>query len=563
MVNGALYSCRLALVSKRIVSMSDQHLLDSIARLTETGLALSREKDIKKLLDMILSSAKSLTNADGGTLYLKSEDGQKLDFAIVRNDKLNINLGGLSGNAIQFASVPIYQENGQPNLHNVSAAAAHQGQTINIPDAYSCDNFDFSGTRRFDANTGYRSQSFLTVPMKNHEGDLIGVIQLINALDTQNEVRVFTIVEQSLVESLTSMAATALTQRQLIDAQRNLFDSVVKLIANAIDAKSPYTSGHCQRVPVVAKMLAEAVNADTRPIWVKAAFSDDELYELNVAAWLHDCGKLATPDYIMDKRTKLDGLNDRISEVDARLAALFQGIRADKWEQVARNLAAEANQSLDDVDAFLITEQQQVQALSAFLHLANQGDEFMAESMQQKVKDAAVIPWLSLAGASPLLSSEEVELLNIARGTLSSQERKIINDHIVVTIDMLKTLPYPKNLKNVVEIAGGHHERVDGKGYPYGLTIQQLSLRARIMAIADVFEALTASDRPYKQPKTLSETLKIMGFMAKEGHIDSDLFNVFVHHKVYLDYAVTYLSKVQIDEVDEHKIVGYNLSVAA
>ena len=560
MVNGTLYSCRLALVSKRIVSMSDQHLLDSIARLTETGLALSREKDIKKLLDMILSSAKSLTNADGGTLYLKSEDGQKLDFAIVRNDKLNINLGGISGNAIQFASVPIYQENGQPNLHNVSAAAAHQGQTINIPDAYSCGNFDFSGTRRFDASTGYRSQSFLTVPMKNHEGDLIGVIQLINALDTQNEVRVFTIVEQSLVESLTSMAATALTQRQLIDAQRNLFDSVVKLIANAIDAKSPYTSGHCQRVPVVAKMLAEAVNADTRPIWVKAAFSDDELYELNVAAWLHDCGKLATPDYIMDKRTKLDGLNDRISEVDARLAALFQGMRADKWEQVARNLAAEANQSLDDVDAFLITEQQRVQALSAFLHLANQGDEFMAESMQQKVKDAAVIPWLSLAGASPLLSSEEVELLNIARGTLSSQERKIINDHIVVTIDMLKTLPYPKNLKNVVEIAGGHHERVDGKGYPYGLTIQQLSLRARIMAIADVFEALTASDRPYKQPKTLSETLKIMGFMAKEGHIDSDLFNVFVHHKVYLDYAVTYLSKVQIDEVDEYKIVGYNLS---
>jgi HD-GYP domain-containing protein (c-di-GMP phosphodiesterase class II) len=540
--------------------MSDQHLLDSIARLTETGLALSREKDIKKLLDMILSSAKSLTNADGGTLYLKSEDGQKLDFAIVRNNKLNINLGGISGNSIQFASVPIYQENGQPNLHNVSAAAAHQGQTINIPDAYSCGNFDFSGTRRFDASTGYRSQSFLTVPMKNHEGDLIGVIQLINALDTQNAVRVFTIIEQSLVESLTSMAATALTQRQLIDAQRNLFDSVVKLIANAIDAKSPYTSGHCQRVPVVAKMLAEAVNADTRPIWVEAAFSDDELYELNVAAWLHDCGKLATPDYIMDKRTKLDGLNDRISEVDARLAALFQGIRADKWEQVARNLAAEANQSLDDVDAFLMTEQQRVQALSAFLHLANQGDEFMAESMQQKVKDAAVIPWLSLAGASPLLSSEEVELLNIARGTLSSQERKIINDHIVVTIDMLKTLPYPKNLKNVVEIAGGHHERVDGKGYPYGLTIQQLSLRARIMAIADVFEALTASDRPYKQPKTLSETLKIMGFMAKEGHIDSDLFNVFVHHKVYLDYAVTYLSKVQIDEVDEHKIVGYNLS---
>lgn len=526
--------------------MKDHHLVDRIARLTETALALSREKDTNKLLDMILSSAKSLTNADGGTLYLKSEDGKSLDFTIVRNDTLKISLGGVSGNPIHFAHVPIYKEDGKSNLNNVSAAAVHLGQTINILDAYDCDEYDFSGTRRFDISSGYHSKSFLTVPMKNHEGDLIGVLQLINALDDDKSIRFFSSVEQSLVESLTSMAATALTQRQLIDAQRGLFDSVVKLIANAIDAKSPYTSGHCKRVPVAAVMLAEAVNLDTRPEWSDVHFNEDEMYELNVAAWLHDCGKLATPDYIIDKRTKLDGLNDRITEVDTRLAAYYQMLRANAWETLARQ-KMEDPESIATLESALATEFDRTKDLSAFLHVVNQGDEFMAPEKQQRVKDTAGILWMSLGEDRPLLTQHEVELLNIAKGTLSAQERKVVNDHILVTIDMLKTLPYPKKLKNVVEIAGGHHERVDGKGYPYGLTGEHLSLRARIMAIADVFEALTAKDRPYKQPKTLSETLNIMGFMAREGHIDAGLFDVFVSQKVYLRYANKHLDGVQID----------------
>jgi HD-GYP domain-containing protein (c-di-GMP phosphodiesterase class II) len=524
-----------------------QSLLDSLAHLTETGLALSREKDINKLLDMILSGAKRLTNADGGTLYLKSDDGRKLDFVIMRNDSLNINFGGISHNPISFPHVPLYEDNGIENLHNVSAAAANQGQTINIPDAYICANFDFSGTRHFDVSTGYRSQSFLTVPMKNHEGDLIGVLQLINALNKDKSVRVFTPVEQSLVESLTSMAATALTQRQLIDAQRRLFDSVVKLIANAIDAKSPYTGGHCQRVPVIAVLLAEAVNADRRPEWDGVSFNEDELYELTVAAWLHDCGKLATPDYIMDKRTKLDGLNDRIAEVDARLAALLQTIRADKWELIARELSVLAQRDVSHIDALLESEHARIRDISTFLHQANNGDTFMTDEMQQKVRDIAGSYWVGLDGDHPLLSINEINLLNIVRGTLSPQERKIINDHIVVTIDMLKTLPYPKNLKNVLEIAGGHHERIDGKGYPYGLTGSELSLQARIMAIADVFEALTAKDRPYKKPRKLSESLSLMAIMAKEGHIDPSLFDLFVSQKVYLIYAKQYMDAEQID----------------
>jgi HD-GYP domain-containing protein (c-di-GMP phosphodiesterase class II) len=343
------------------------------------------------------------------------------------------------------------------------------------------------------------------------------------------------------------MAAIALTQRQLIDAQRNLFDSVVKLIAGAIDAKSPHTSGHCQRVPVIARMLAEAVNNDDRPEWLNAHLSEDELYELNVAAWLHDCGKLAMPDYVMDKRTKLDGLNDRITEIDARLAALYHSFRADKWESLTRRFLADSDELFFEADKSIILEKRRLQKFSDFLHFSNNGDAFMSNEMQQKVKDAGGTYWTALDGDRPLLTEEEVDLLNITSGTLSTQERKIVKDHIIVTIDMLKALPYPQKLKNVVEIAGGHHERVDGKGYPYGLTGQQLSLRARIMAIADIFEALTAPDRPYKQPKTLSETLKIMGFMAKEGHLDAELFDVFLNQKVYLQYAQQFMSVTQID----------------
>jgi HD-GYP domain-containing protein (c-di-GMP phosphodiesterase class II) len=534
-------------------------LTQQITKLTETGLALSREKDIDRLLNLILTSARDLTHADGGTLYIKSEDGQSLQFAIVQNISLSVNLGGISGNSINFAHVPLILENGKKNLSNVSAAAANLEQTFNIDDAYDANDFDFSGTRRFDANTGYRSKSFLTVPMKNHEGDLIGVLQLINALTPEHEIRSFSKIEQSLVESLTSMAATALTQRQLIDAQRKLFDSVVQLIANAIDAKSPYTSGHCKRVPIVANLLARAVNNSDNKEWHKVTLSEDEIYELDIAAWMHDCGKLATPDYIMDKRTKLEGLVDRIHEIEARIAAKLAKYEATLWHQA---LVQQQNGEPTDnqvIEQKIQAKKQALLDMVEFLKVANIGDEFMAEDKQRNIIQLSREIWPSLNGDLPLLSDTEVELLNISRGTLSAQERKIINDHIIVTIDMLKTLPYPKNLRNVVEIAAGHHERIDGKGYPYGLTGQQLSLRARIMAIADVFEALTAKDRPYKKAKTLSESLKIMSFMVKEGHIDRNLFELFLSQKVYLTYAREHMGNEQIDEVTEsvyHHIIN-------
>jgi len=527
------------------------NLTQQIMKLTETGLALSREKDIDRLLDLILSAARDLTHADGGTLYIKSEDGRSLRFAIVQSISLAINLGGTSGNPINFSQVPLFLENGQKNLHNVSAAAANLAKTFNIEDAYNATEFDFSGTRRFDANTGYRSQSFLTVPMKNHEGDLIGVLQLINALEVDGSIRSFSKIEQSLVESLTSMAATALTQRQLITSQRKLFDSVVKLIANAIDAKSPHTSGHCQRVPVVANLLAKAVNENQDKEWQSVHFSEEELYELDTAAWLHDCGKLATPDYIMDKKTKLEGLVDRIHEVETRLAVKYADYKAELWYQAL--IKQQNGDVIDtaDIENQLAKKKQELAEIAQVLKNANIGEEEMSEAKQKQVSQLSSINWPSLTGDLPLLSLSEVDLLNIKKGTLSTQERKIINDHIVVTIDMLKALPYPKHLSNVVEIAAGHHERIDGKGYPYGLTGQQLSLRARIMAIADVFEALTAKDRPYKKPIMLSESLKMMSLMVKEGHIDRNLFELFLTQKVYLSYAKQHMAIEQIDAVSE------------
>lgn len=523
-------------------------LTHQIAQLTETGIALSREKNIDHLLNLILTSARKLTNADGGTLYIKSEDGNSLHFTIVHNSSLDIKLGKVFGNPTHFAHVPLILENGTPNLTHVSAAVANLGKTINIEDAYTTNEFDFSGTRQFDANAGYRSQSFLTLPMKNHEGELIGVLQLINALTPDQQVRSFSKIEESLIESLTSMAAIALTQKQLILAQQHLFTSVIRLIANAIDAKSPYTSGHCKRVPVVANLIAHAINRSNAAEWADINFDEDALYELDVAAWLHDCGKLATPDYIMDKQTKLEGLVDRIHEIEARIAAQFAQFQADLWRNSLIDQQQGKTINLEAIEQQIATKKQELVETVAFLKLVNTGDEFMAEDKQSKVCELAKTPWPKLEGQLPLLSQDEVELLTISRGTLSAEERNIINNHVVVTINMLEALPYPKKLSQVVEIAAGHHERIDGKGYPNGLTGEQLSIRAKILAIADVFEALTAKDRPYKKGKTLTESLKIMGFMANEGHIDKNIFELFLNEKVYLTYAQKHMSAEQIDD---------------
>jgi HD-GYP domain-containing protein (c-di-GMP phosphodiesterase class II) len=515
-----------------------------LEQLNHIGASLSAERDINRLLEAILTAAKSITRADGGTLYRVTEE-RTLRFEIVRTSSLKYYLGGTSGNPVPFYPIQLYKD-GRPNHSMVAAHAALTGKTVNIADAYTADGFDFTGTRAFDAKTGYRSKSFLTVPMRNHERETIGVLQLINAHDLRTgEIVAFSASDQRLAESLASQAAVALTNRMLINQLEQLFESFINLINSAIDEKSPYTGGHCQRVPVLTMLLAEAVN-DTRdgPL-AEFQMSEKDRYELKIAGLLHDCGKVTTPVHVVDKATKLETIYDRIHLIDTRFEVLKRDL-----EIAGLKNEIEPKQLRDRLR--LLEDDRR------FLHACNIGGERMREEDIERVRSIAAYRWRDVSGhEANFLTDDEVANLTIRAGTLTEVERKVINHHIVATIKMLEALPWPKHLTKVPEYAGGHHERMDGKGYPRGLKREQMSVQARCMGIADIFEALTARDRPYKKGKTLSESLEILGRMKLNNHVDPDLFDIFVRRKVYRRYAEMFLDKEQIDEVDEVKIPGY------
>jgi HD-GYP domain-containing protein (c-di-GMP phosphodiesterase class II) len=540
-------------------------LLLRLDQLNRIGAALSKETDTTKLLEAILLAAKEVTNADGGTLYRMTEE-RALKFEIMRNDTLGIAMGGTSGVDIPFYPVNLYDKDGKPILSMVAAYAYHHDRSVNIADAYTEEGFDFSGTKNFDKKTGYRSKSFLTVPMKNHENEVIGVLQLLNAKDRRTgQVVAFSSEDQQLAESLASQAAIALTNRLLISHLENLFESFINLINAAIDDKSPYTGGHCERVPVLTMLLADAVNQVKVGPLRDFRMSDRDRYELKIAGLLHDCGKVTTPVHVVDKATKLEAIFDRVHLVDTRFEVVkrdaeIAALRAQLAAQ-ARGDAAGAGQAADALAARL----REIEDDRAFLRRANVGGEAMNDADVARVEAIAKrYSWRDFEGRqADFLREDEVRNLTIRRGTLTAEERQIINHHIEVTIEMLEALPWPKHLKNVPEYAGGHHERMDGKGYPRGLRREQMSVQARCMGIADIFEALTAKDRPYKPGKTLSESLTILGRMKLEGHVDPDLFDIFMWDKVYLKYAKQFLDPEQIDDVDPHRIPGYVAPPAA
>jgi HD-GYP domain-containing protein (c-di-GMP phosphodiesterase class II) len=535
-----------------VLDKDSQTLESRLGWLTEIARSLAGQRDLNSLLDAILSFARQATKADGGTVYRATDDGQSLTFDLVQNESLGLHLGGSSGTPANFPPMALFDESGHENRHSVVAYCGLSRHSVRIDDAYAAEGFDFQGAKRFDAANGYRSQSFLTVPMVAGDDQLIGVLQLINARSENGSTTVFSEADQQFIEALASQAAIAIENKLLVDRLQDLFLAFVNLINVAIDEKSPYTGGHCQRVPALTMMIAEAVSATDEGPLAAFTMTERDRAELLMAGLLHDCGKITTPVHVVDKSTKLETIYDRIGLLDTRLLALRRELEI---AALQRQLAGVPKQQ---VEQQLARELAALDDDQAFLHMVNIGGERMADADVERVRSMAKRSWTDAKGVpQPLLTENEIENLTTPYGTLTASERTIINNHIVATIKMLEALPWPPHLRNVPEYAGGHHERMDGKGYPRGLTRDQMSVQARTMGIADIFEALTAADRPYKPGKTLTESLQILGRMAQSGHVDPDLFDIFVRKKVYLEYAERYLQPKQIDQVNDAAIPGY------
>ena len=576
----------------------------SLQRFFDISRALSAEKDQRRLLEMILREAAKVSNADGGAILMESEDETTLELAILENNRTGAHYGGTSGTEPPFAPVPIHSEPDAWGRSPIDTETARLGTTIAIDKVADEEGFDLGVIHeRFDRN-GYETESLLSMPLTDQKGELVGLLQLINARSTDGSIRGFDPEVVPYIEALSSDAAVALDLRRLLKAQKDLLESFIHVVAGAIDAKSAYTHGHCQRVPEIARMLADAAHTSTEGRFADFHLSDDEWFELHIASWLHDCGKVTTPEYVVDKATRLETIYNRIHEIRTRFEVLWR----DAWIEYYKAFAS-TPEDHERLWNRLETRLDQIRSEFEFVAQCNSGETFMDEERMIRLREIGAQEWKrhldDLLGLSddelqrkqrrpapqlpvlePLLANKpehiierpgspfgdnrhgfkmavpehlydlgELHNLSIARGTLTDEERFKINEHIVQTIHMLGRLPFPKELRRVPEWAGNHHEKLDGTGYPRRLSAEDLSMPERIMAIADVFEALTAADRPYKSPKTLGESLQIMTFFRDDGHICPELFDLFLTSGVYLDYAKQHLQPEQIDDVDVAQFV--------
>ena len=512
-----------------------------IGELTNVSVALSAEKNIDHLLELILTEAKKMTQADGGTLYLLNAETNQLEFKVVQTDSLKIKMGGKSGK-ITWDALPLYHENGLKNSTMVAVVAVLEDSIINIDDVYDTDRFDFSGTKAFDEKTGYRSQSMLVIPLKNHEDVVIGVLQLINKQTDDLKSVAFSGFDEKVTKALASEAAVALTKQQLIDDLENLLESFLHSINIAIEKKSKYTAGHIEKMVEITKMLTEAIDAD-ETVFKEKCYSRQEQKEIRLAALMHDVGKISTPEYVVDKATKLQTIYDRIETVKIKAEIRKRDAKIDY-------LKASEGRCEEEKKVYYATYLERVKVIDrelSFVEVANGGSEFFSDQNIAQVKAIAQAQVIIAGISQPWLSKDEVMNLTIQKGTLNEKERQIINNHAMVSLEMLKELPFPKKYARVPEIAAAHHEQINGGGYPLGLKGDALSFEARILAVADIFEALTASDRPYKKAKKLSESMKILYFMAKDNHVDRKIVKFLYESGLYIDIAKKIIPPDYID----------------
>ncbi len=536
------------LAAQASVSVNTIRLIHRLQEFTRLGAALSAEKDLQALLKMVVTMARTYTRAEGCTIVLCNENRTALNIAVFQNEALDI-FQFIGDDQRNWPSIPLFLKDGQENHRNASAHCVLTRSLVTIHDIYSGEGgFDFQGTREFDRRFGYHSQSMLLVPMTDHEDEVIGALQLINARrGISRLVSDFSAGDIELVRSLASQAAVAVTNVRLVQGTEKLLKSFVQCIAAAIDEKSPYTAGHIQRVARLSAMMARGIHAANSGPFVEIRFSEEQLEEIDLAAWMHDIGKITTPEQVVDKATKLEAIGDRLELFRLRVELLRKErelirLRAGKScdpevEKIAtiptRDDMADADKELDEI--------------FQFVQRANTGGEFMSDEDLAEIRRIAGLSVPVRGEAQPLLTAEEAECCSIRRGTLTEKERQIINRHVSVSISMLESLPFLKKWANVPLYAGMHHEKLNGSGYPNGRKGDEIPLPARILAVADVFEALTAADRPYKLGKTLSEAMRIMGFMVKDQHLDGSLCDFLVESGIARRYAEEYLAESQRD----------------
>ena len=512
------------------VTVYAERLGGQIKKMSDIGRALSGVYDLNALLEMIVDQARSFTNADAGTLYIVEDE--TLRFQIVQNDSLKIFMGGKTGETIPFPPVELKES-------NVSAFVALKGKSVNIPDVYDTDLFDFTGPKKFDQSTGYRSKSMLVVPMKNHDNDVIGVLQLLNATNpVNNEVIAFSQDYENLSESLASQAAVSITNAKLISNMTELFEAFVKVMATAIDEKSPVTGGHIRRVADLTLTMAEVIHNHDEGAFKDRKFSPDQMYELRIAAYMHDIGKVTSPVEIVEKAKKLQTIFDRIHYIRLRMDYIIQKVKLEGQQKKIELLERKAD--LAEIKKVELKSEKQIQEMEdirSFINKCNEPGEFLEDETLDKLKEISLRTYLDNEGQQqPFITEDELLNLSIRRGSITDAERKKMQDHAAVTLKMLKQIPFTKKLKNIPSFAGAHHEFINGKGYPLGLKGDEIPFEGKLMAVTDIAEALTASDRPYKKAMPLETVYRILRSMAKNGELDNDMVELFINEEIYKTY---------------------------
>ena len=512
------------------VTVYAERLGGQIKKMSDIGRALSGVHDLNALLEMIVDQARSFTNADAGTLYILEDE--TLRFQIVQNDSLKIFMGGKTGETIPFPPVELKES-------NVSAFVALKGKSVNIPDVYDTNLFDFTGPKKFDQSTGYRSKSMLVVPMKNHDNDVIGVLQLLNATNpVNNEVIAFSQDYENLSESLASQAAVSITNAKLISNMTELFEAFVKVMATAIDEKSPVTGGHIRRVADLTLTMAEVIHNHDEGAFKDRKFSPDQMYELRIAAYMHDIGKVTSPVEIVEKAKKLQTIFDRIHYIRLRMDYIIQKVKLEGQQKKIELLERKAD--LAEIKKVELKSEKQIQEMEdirLFINKCNEPGEFLEDETLDKLKEISLRTYLDNEGQQqPFITEDELLNLSIRRGSITDAERKKMQDHAAVTLKMLKQIPFTKKLKNIPSFAGAHHEFINGKGYPLGLKGDEIPFEGKLMAVTDIAEALTASDRPYKKAMPLETVYRILRSMAGNGELDNDMVELFINEEIYKTY---------------------------